>query len=412
MQTRCVNVDWLELYVLENPDTWPMNADFFRRNGFVVQEREYGTRIYAEMFKILDDTNESFIEVRRNPIANKNVNDKAFLEPYAAHIRLSNKWCYAKQPVTIMQEFLLKYGYTLKSIYRIDICLDFELFDYGDKPEMFMQRFMSGKYTKINQSRVSAHGEDMWEGRKWNSISWGKPDSMISTKFYNKTLELTQVKDKPYIRYAWHDAKLIEDPITMQRKDKDGNVYKPNIWRVEFSIKSSAAKWYVVEDCNGKKHKRIFYPHTLDLYDSKDKLLFVFASLSHFYFHFKHFIKDQRKDRCPDKMLFKFDSFDTVYRPVRLAAEKSDNRGRILRLINQLTELQQYYAEEQVRRSIKHIINYLQDRIILHDLNNPDEVQAIRIVREIFMKSPETITEEEIYKLDKKIAKQIEIQFK
>ena len=49
---RCVNLDWLEVHARE-PIGQPHNADYFREYGCEVQEREYGTRVYKEMFVIL-----------------------------------------------------------------------------------------------------------------------------------------------------------------------------------------------------------------------------------------------------------------------------------------------------------------------------------------------------------------------
>ena len=43
------------------------------------------------------------------------------------------------------------YGYEIHHIARVDICMDFEKFDYGDLPRDFMRRFMENRYSKINQ---------------------------------------------------------------------------------------------------------------------------------------------------------------------------------------------------------------------------------------------------------------------
>ena len=63
--SRCVNVDWLEIYAQEDNMHYPMNADYFRGCGYFVTEREYGTRVYAEMFTIQDEHGNGWIEVRR-----------------------------------------------------------------------------------------------------------------------------------------------------------------------------------------------------------------------------------------------------------------------------------------------------------------------------------------------------------
>ena len=69
LKPRCVNIDWLEVYVLEDNQRYPCNADYFRRHGYIVSEREYGTRQYKEMFTLQDHFGQGLIEIRRNPFS-------------------------------------------------------------------------------------------------------------------------------------------------------------------------------------------------------------------------------------------------------------------------------------------------------------------------------------------------------
>lgn len=88
------------------------------------------------------------------------------------HIRLTNYSCYSENPIQRLREFLVKYHFTLVSIYRLDICMDFEHFDTGDDPQRFIKRYIDGRYSKMNQANVSVYGKDTWEQRVWNSLSW------------------------------------------------------------------------------------------------------------------------------------------------------------------------------------------------------------------------------------------------
>lgn len=334
MEKRCINLDWLELYCKEDAKRFPMNADYFRERGYVVNERAYGTRVYAEMFTIEDDFGNPFIEVRRHPLSDV-AKDGGLFPAESCHLRLSNYACYAPDPIGDVRRFIVDNGYTLVRIFRIDLCLDFKKFDKGDDPARFVRRYISGKYSKINQTNVSAHGKDLWESRSFNSLSWGAKKSMIGTKMYNKSLELAEQHDKPYIRYSWYLAGLIDNPITGTCKDADGVISKPDIWRVEFSIKSSAKRWFIMEDCNRHKKSTLYMPHTLDMYDDRWKLLTVFASLAHHYFHFKVFEEGKRKDRCEDKVLFAFSPSDIVLSPTGNASSKPSN-SKLERLIRYL----------------------------------------------------------------------------
>lgn len=286
---RCVSIDWLEVYALEPTMQGKPDAEFFR-TYYNVEQRAYGTPMYQEMFTILEE-DKPFLEVRRKPYSVKG--EGGIFDPRACHLRLVNRACYVPDPVGSLRRFMLRFGYEYVSLSRIDICMDFNNFDEGDNPQKFVNDFLALKYRKINQCKIAAHGVDKWDGINFNSLKWGTNNSPISTKIYNKSLELSESKDKPYIRQAWRDAGLDET--------------RP-IWRVEFSVKSKI-KNYVKLDTGE------VWPNTLSRYDDKHRLIIVFLSLASKYFHFKKRVyldngNEQRKDRCPDKVLFRYHKDD------------------------------------------------------------------------------------------------------
>ena len=385
---RCVNIDWLEVYVLESNDRYPCNAEYFRRQGYLVREREYGTRVYKEMFEIVDEMNNPLIEIRRNPASGEsNFNG---LSEFSSHIRLPNWVLYQGRPIEFLREFLLKNDYIFKRIYRIDICYDFEYFDSGDRPAKFARRYLEGTYRKINQCFLTAHGFDSWSGCDYNSLSWGSPSSMVSTKLYNKTLELKEAKnDKPWIKTAWMIAGLIDNPCSMTKRNTKGEIYKPEIWRVEFSMKSEADGWIIWEMQNRKKVRKQVMPHKLEMFDSPDKLWRRFQNLAYHYFHFKHreyvgakeaiaYIalvsvnspadrQLKRKDRCRDKMLFKWDEqAEFVTLTSAPAPSKKSNKNDLLR--RRLTEYKLTHPQPAIREACDVI------------LRNIDNVEKLRFV--------------------------------
>lgn len=368
---RCVNIDWLELYCLESLSVYPCNADYFRRLGYLVQEREFGTRQYREMFTLLDQNEEPVLEIRRNPVsATEDSRIKGMFDPCSCHMRFANRFCYRDDCVQVLLNFLYQHQYTVVRIYRLDICLDFERFDSGDDPQKFLYRYINRKYSKINQSDIAVHGKDLWDGRFWNSVSWGAPKSMVSTKLYNKTMELRERHDKPYIRYAWMAASLVDDFVNLTKVGKDGQLYKPEIWRVEFSIRSSAKAWYITEDCTGAKEKHIAMPHDLNCYDTREKLLNAFASLAHHYFHFKKFKEGQRKDRCPDKVLFHFDDSQPVYHLDRLLSARPKDRHLDV-LCARLQAFRLRHPNNELCAAIDIILDYIKKLSIANSL--PDQ---------------------------------------
>lgn len=358
--TRCINLDWLECFVEELGE--PHSADYFRSRGLWVQKREYGTRVYNEMFTLLDNENIPFLEVRRLP--------KNPLMPHSAsHIRLVNRACYLDDAAAMMQHFIDTFDYRLQRISRVDICLDFAKFDDNTLPRIFMQRYMRGKFSKINQANIHCHGSDRWTGRVWNSVSWGSPSSQISTKFYNKTLELYDPKydcyGKPHIRYSWLRAGLIDD---FDRCTLRGETQE--IWRVEFSIRSSVKNWFVIE-LKGKDRAYQSIRNNLDMYSTRERLLCLFASLSQHYFHFKKYLPDQRKDRCPDRILFRWNDTQLVVSPERTPQPSRKSPKELLHVINTIENVLEYYCPYDMRKQLEELLTIIRRIAMQYELNNP-----------------------------------------
>lgn len=399
-KVRCINLDWLEVAVIE-PADMPRDADYYAAHGFLVHEREYGTRVWGSMFTIDGDDHLPLIEVRRAP-------KSEIIAPNIAHLRLVNRACYFDNAATLMAEWIRTHGYDFLRIVRADICLDFEYFDYGDLPADFLRRYLENKYSKINQANISAHGSDEWAGRVWNSVSWGSPTSDIGTKFYNKTLELydpiSKRYKKPYIRQAWFLCALVDDPINVTKSKPNGDIYTPNIWRVEFSIRSSVKNWFLI-NLNGKASKKQSIRNTLDMYDSRAKLLVLFASLAQHYFHFKHLIKRYRfyqegksdgyalrKDRCPDKLLFNWGNTTEMYKVAKdIIAPQNPVDKTLSRLLAQLKAFRDQTTRDDIKKSAQTIITYLEYRIEHDDQVNPIsriEVEALRAALRDHMQRP------------------------
>lgn len=384
--TRCVNIDWLEIYCLEDNIGYPHDADYFRRAGWHLEEREFGTPMYQQMFTLYGNDNCPLIEVRRKPKSSQDRAINGLFDPMACHVRLSNRTCYFMEPVRLMQEFLERYGLHFQRISRIDICLDFTTFDYGDNPADFIARYFKGRYAKINQANISAHGKDMWDGRLWNSVSWGQKKSMIGTKFYNKSMELREVHDKPYIRQAWRAAGLIDDEHTGVKYvvNSDGETLptKPDVWRVEFSIKSSTRHWFVIEDVSGRKRQIRSIRHTLDMYTTKQKLLDMFFSLAEHYFHFKIFKAAQRKDRCLDKLLFRTNEKSTFYKLENIATQIAPDKS-ISHLKGLIIKYREQHFTPEIFNACNVLLKQLEFELRTASMALPwpqEEITAIRLL--------------------------------
>lgn len=424
---RCVNIDWLEVYCEESNDEYPCNADYFTRRGYVVREREYGTRVYEEMFYILDRNGNDMFEVRRNPKSG----DSSFvgLSPQSTHIRLCNWVCYQSNCVQLLRDFLVRHNYIFHRIYRIDVCYDFERFDSGDKPERVARRIVEKTYLKMNQTKIHAIGDDNWGGYAWETLSWGSLTSMVSTKLYNKTKELAATGNKkPYILTQWMMAGLIDNPVTQVKYNKDGSQYKPDIWRVEFSIKSKADSWLILEDISGKRVKKKAVPHSLSLFDSQDKLWQRFQDLAYHYFRFKvktfkkqkrgvagfalgqvesnHDPELQRKDRMPEKILFHYDQ-DREFMHIQNVPKPSKpyHDGEVLR--RRLINYAATHPDHKIREACKVLIDSIDVRDIYRYTDSFDiwQVKALQGAIQLKMGGDERSTLEIIAQLEELIKK-------
>lgn len=356
---RCINLDWFEVYCLE-PYGIPHNEEFFK-NDYIIQSRAYGTPQYREMFTLCKGKL-PYIEVRRNPYSIKH--EGGIFPAEATHLRLCNSVLYESDPIGDLLDFLNKYDYQLVSITRADVALDFNKFDFGDDPADIIAQIMRGDIAKINQSNISsygvvthvsrktkeaikhldkddagdwetisAHGRDAWSGMTFNSLKWGAPTSPISTKLYNKSLELDRDgHDKFHIRDCWQEAGL----------DTDAPV-----WRVEFSIRSHISGFVRLYDNEIIKND-------ITMYSSRSKLLWLFMTLQHKYFHFKTRTlnrngKPQRKDRCPDKVLFNTSFVSEPFRPMYMQSGTEPTRtDKMLR-----KRLLQYHDNELIPPAIR-----------------------------------------------------------
>lgn len=388
-KVRCVNIDWLEVHAYE-PITQTLNADYYFRQGYNVHSREYGTRVYREMFTIYDNFENGILEIRRNPSSQGLNGIHAANE---CHIRLCNRTCYFDNAADLLHDFLEKHGYYDYRISRIDICMDFSSFDKGDNPQDFVRRYFRHRYAKINQGRIHSHGEDTWSGQEWNSLSWGSKTSPVSTKMYDKTMELYNAKlgtyNKPYIREAWLKCGMIDD---LDRCTLNGE--QQRIWRVEFSITSAVRNWVPIE-LDGKQHKYQSLHNTLDTYSTRERILVMFASLAQHYFRFKKYEEGQRKDRCKDKVLFDWQEVETVYKVGRNNTALGNGNKLFFKwnkLLQLLESFKPYLQGDDQYNAHKVLIDALKDTVMRGNANNSysnEEINMLRCLVNLRMDHPE-----------------------
>ena len=365
-KVKCINLDWLSVYCLE-PKGVVMNAAYYKKLGWSVEEREYGTPQYREKFTLMNGRH-PFLEIERNPYSLKQ--NGGIFEPESCHIRLANRTLYQPNPVQQLTNFIIKYGYEYKGISRVDVCCDLTIFDNGMKPQDLANKYIKDKIWKVHQSHIApntddgddtwripihlgAHGRETKTGRTWNSLKWGSPKSALSTKLYNKTLELETNTGKFYIKDAWVKAGLCDlqkvryeyrNPKTREIEIRSKQISvvpgtainqeipieeakKIDVWRVEFSMNSEGRKWIDL----GDNH---IVDLSLNAFDNLDSLAATFFTCSEWLFCFIYakWITQgstrmkERTNRCKKLQLFNTKFLHSHYKPQRQTEMEDPSR--------------------------------------------------------------------------------------
>lgn len=284
--------------------------------------------------------NYHYATILTNPVS-------SVIDRRGALVKLSNRELYQPDFSYTFVNFLALYRLKYKSISRLDLCYDCNDFAGKMSPRRLINSFLSGKFLKNGQPSYTLQGDTSTDKREQlvtaivgalrdqspedeidvkriiqtvvnerikrtddnrctvrgsarnvrdiNYIAFGSRSSSVCSYMYDKTKELREVKDKPYIRQLW---KL------------NGLDDSRDVWRVEISIKSDA-KTLLKTDTG-----EIFTINTdmLKLQTDIESLFYVYAAK---YFDFR--INNLTKNKSRMKSVPIFEHMPTITtRPIRL----------------------------------------------------------------------------------------------
>lgn len=329
MSKFCINIDWFEVYTYEPVECY--GAEWYETLGYKVAKRDYGTRVYAEMFTLIAGGH-PWLEVRRSPLSKKS--NGGILPDRSCSLRLVNRACYDWAPVADLYNFMRDLGFQYRdgqlcSITRADICVDFldgtfTVDGSSVSCNDFIRDYLSGTWWKIGAAKIQAFGEEFKDGKHYHALKFGSPTSMVSTKLYNKTLEMSQVKIKPWIVETWVAAGLLQNEQDMA-----------TVWRLEFSVQGGADKWVTERNAGGELYG---IPNTIDAWVNTSNYSSFIRGLCKHYFCFATKVDGQSKYRCPRFSPIAVPS-SVAFRPVHLKPNKqTSGRGEKI-LVNKLVSL-------------------------------------------------------------------------
>lgn len=296
-------VDWLQL--------WCDFSRFFSRGklgGDISVEQSRKSPNYQ--WNLMDVKTRTFSEVW-DVSKNNIVLFTVMIKPYSSVIsktggliKVKNEILYKRQAVNIIETFLRENSIYFKSVSRIDLCADFEIFANGERPPIVLEKIMRNDYWKIGKSKFFAHGSDLdsagvkkihsengdyWviynhfnvigysdEENRFSYICWGSRMSEVRTYLYDKTRELNEVHMKRYIVQQWQ-ANGIGKTDT-------------HVWRLEFSIK--APQFEIVSEDTG-----IVFNNDWRAYLNTEYRNSIIMALADKYFDIRENTGQARKDR-------------------------------------------------------------------------------------------------------------------
>ena len=274
MEKYLISVDWLEVF------GYSKSEKLFAPESYV-QQGDY----YLIDSGVMSRGFEHVIEVRKRfnvqtylPVATiRCVPRSSALNKRLCLIKLNNRVLYSQGYVDMLFSILDLYDIGYKGLSRIDLCYDCNKFVNGRSPLRFMKQFAfvdqdSEKYIyKVGGSksfRIFA-SKNPTSLTQISGLEFGSGKSCKRAYMYDKSRELKEVKDKPWIREAWEQAGLVNDE-------------KTHVYRSEISIKTEGAelmnkvtgevfrlnpKWLVMQ----RNVEYMFHTYAANLFDFRLK---------------------------------------------------------------------------------------------------------------------------------------------
>nr|WP_320947628.1 hypothetical protein [Bacteroides intestinalis] len=247
MEKYCISVDWLQTFCHAAPIIEGCYSS--RGYNFSVKKENHETSQFKDVFTVYYK-NHPAATIQQTPRT-------SVIHPRATCVKLSNRILYCGQYINILYAIQESLSMQYKGITRLDLCYDCNYLHDGRDPGRFIRQFIAneplqpGHIIRNGSSRFTLHGTRSNSSiASLNSIRWGSPSAKIGAYLYDKTQELIEVKDKPWIRKMWQENGIEYEidtdkfnrltPKEKKRKtENDGlsEYVKKSVWRFEISIK-------------------------------------------------------------------------------------------------------------------------------------------------------------------------------
>lgn len=249
MEKYCISVDWLQVYCTNNLSDVPLSG-YADCKEFSAEKTERVTPLWQEVYLIKYQSID-VAEYCRFPRSSA-------IDSRGCTVKLHNRVLYSAGFIEMLKSIMKFLDVQYVGVTRLDICYDCNfLHNHRSVDDFLFQYFVHAPYcsghiirngsrkVQINATRTT-HG-----ATTISAMRWGSKSSAVGVYCYNKSLELLEVHDKPWIRESWEKSGLVNDydadgwnSLDDREKQKciDGGTtdgyLKQSVWRFEISIKS------------------------------------------------------------------------------------------------------------------------------------------------------------------------------
>jgi len=322
-----IQIDWLQIAYHSQIPLHVVDGKFFK-----LVAKAYGTSLFQTVYNVMFNDKEVAV-LAANPRVD-------FLEKNFCMLKILNEQLYTQDSATVANQIAIDLQLKFNNVSRLDLCVDFNNFSNGLYPERLIKNFIMQGVNLLGKRKFVIHGKNLTE-KKFDYLKFGNSTSDVVCYLYNKTLELSEVKMKPYIVESW--------------KQQGIDINKP-VWRLEFSIKNSNKHLISKETGEALNFKAIEILN-------KEFLHELFALLQHKYFRFKKITGQQNISREADVKLFDFDYEKFIFKGVydkkdsnrfsRIIAKKINEFNNEVRLrsiddANKIKEVYEMYVNSRM----------------------------------------------------------------
>lgn len=299
-----ISIDWITFNF----------TGFIQDNSFYqFKKQPYGTKQFQQVYKVFN-----------NSIELGTVTSCPYLTSLPkdfCQFKIDNKHLYTIDCVELISLLCSRCSWVYNGISRFDVCIDFNRFLGSLEVESFLSRLAAKKIEPIVKTTLSFKGVSK-AGLVYEYLRLGSNSSDVHTILYNKSKEMRDVKEKPWIRKKW---------------DKLGLDHTKDVWRLEFSLHGKAKVF-------ADKATGDIYEIDLPIINDTEQLSKLVSILAYRYFRFIPKTECTNRSRVESIKLLSFDNVKSIR--VQDEGEKAIGRAdrifsvQLVRYLNQKNKLE------------------------------------------------------------------------